>query len=162
MRICRGMWAAGAEPFTYEGSHYRVKEVLNLPPPARTIPVGIGGGGDRMLDLVAREADEWNCPGAIFNLFEERNGFLEKRLAKHGRSVRKSVQSVFRPGDGEFPGRLQFFNPALGIHGSPDRMAERACELRDMGLDGFYAIIAGDKGLDAAAQALPGIRAALR
>ena len=69
---------------------------------------------------------------------------------------------AFRPGDGEFPGRLQFFNPALGIHGSPDRMAERACELRDMGLDGFYAIIAGDKGLDAAAQALPGIRAALR
>jgi alkanesulfonate monooxygenase SsuD/methylene tetrahydromethanopterin reductase-like flavin-dependent oxidoreductase (luciferase family) len=161
VRICKGMWAAGSEPFTYQGKHYRVQDVLNLPPQPRPIPVGIGGQGDRVLDLVAREADEWNCPGAVFHQWAERNAVLEERLVKHGRTVRRSVQSVLRPGDGDFPGRLQFFNPALGIHGSPDQMAQRVCELRDMGIDGFYAIVAGEKGLDGAAEALPGLRAAL-
>jgi len=161
VRICKGMWAAGSEPFTYQGKHYRVQDVLNLPPQPRPIPVGIGGQGDRVLDLVAREADEWNCPGAIFHQWAERNAVLEERLVTHGRTVRKSVQSVIRPGDGEFSSRLQFFNPQLGIHGSPDQMAERACELRDMGIDGFYAIVAGERGLDAAIGALPAIRAAL-
>jgi alkanesulfonate monooxygenase SsuD/methylene tetrahydromethanopterin reductase-like flavin-dependent oxidoreductase (luciferase family) len=161
VHICKGMWAAGKEPFTYHGRHYRVDEVLNLPPQPRPIPIGIGGQGDRVLDLTAREADEWNCPGAVFNMFAERNALLEERLAKYGRTVRRSVQSVLRPGDGDFPGRLQFFNPQLGIHGSPDRMAQRACELRDMGIDGFYAIVAGEKGLEGAVEALPGIRAAL-
>ena len=30
-----------------------------------------------VLDLVAREADEWNCPGAIFHQWAERNAVLE-------------------------------------------------------------------------------------
>ena len=114
--------------------------------------------------------NSWRCvassahqrgPGAVFHQWAERNAVLEEALVKHGRTVRKSVQSVLRPGDGDFPGRLQFFNPALGIHGSPDQMAQRVCELRDMGIDGFYAIVAGEKGLDGAAEALPGLRAAL-
>src|SRR2546423_6178687 len=59
VEILRGMWDAGTAPFTYGGKHYSVKDVINVPPPGRRIPLGIGGGGDRMLDLTARAADEW-------------------------------------------------------------------------------------------------------
>jgi alkanesulfonate monooxygenase SsuD/methylene tetrahydromethanopterin reductase-like flavin-dependent oxidoreductase (luciferase family) len=161
VRICRGMFTSGSEPFTYEGKHHHVREVLNIPPPQRSIPIGIGGGGDRMLDLIAREADEWNCPGALFHLYEDRRSVLEERLARYGRNVRRSAQLVFRPGDGEFAPRLQFFQPALGIHGSPDQMAQRARELRDMGIDAVYAVVDGSKGVEAAAVALPGVRGAV-
>src|SRR5437879_6918536 len=93
VRICKGMWAAGSEPFTYQGKHYRVQDVLNLPPQPRPIPVGIGGQGDRVLDLVAREADEWNCPGAIFHQWAEGKSQRKKRQAKHRRTVPKWVQA---------------------------------------------------------------------
>ena len=55
VEIMRGLWGAG--PFSFQGKHYSVAEVDGKPKPASTIPVLIGGGGQKILSLAARTAD---------------------------------------------------------------------------------------------------------
>jgi probable F420-dependent oxidoreductase len=48
----------GREPLSYEGKHYRVRELDGQPKPAQPrVPLLIGAGGPRMLRLAARRAD---------------------------------------------------------------------------------------------------------
>jgi alkanesulfonate monooxygenase SsuD/methylene tetrahydromethanopterin reductase-like flavin-dependent oxidoreductase (luciferase family) len=49
------MWSA--EPFHHSGEHYRVAEVTGYPKPAASIPILVGGGGQHLLSLAARQAD---------------------------------------------------------------------------------------------------------
>jgi F420-dependent oxidoreductase-like protein len=53
------------EPVTLDGEHYKVKDTINHPAPLSTIPVMIGGSGEKKtLRLVAQYGDESNltCP----------------------------------------------------------------------------------------------------
>jgi alkanesulfonate monooxygenase SsuD/methylene tetrahydromethanopterin reductase-like flavin-dependent oxidoreductase (luciferase family) len=158
VRICRGLWEAGGEAFTYKGSCYSVNSALNVPPPEPPLSIGVGGIGDRMLDLIAAEADEWNCPAAALPDYEGRKRFLEDRLSHYGRDVRRTLQIVFSPGDEEPPPALVFFNPHLGLIGSTDRMVARVCELIDLGVSGLFGIVKGQSSLEAMAEALPQLR----
>ncbi|MDH2424679.1 TIGR03621 family F420-dependent LLM class oxidoreductase [Sphaerisporangium sp. TRM90804] len=58
--VLRGLWSDG--PFTFEGEHYRVTELDQWPKPVqRPGPrLTVGGGGPRLLELGAREADVLN------------------------------------------------------------------------------------------------------
>lgn len=49
----------GAEPFTFEGSHYRITAMDGLPKPVQSPrpPIIVGGGLKRMLSLAGRHAD---------------------------------------------------------------------------------------------------------
>jgi alkanesulfonate monooxygenase SsuD/methylene tetrahydromethanopterin reductase-like flavin-dependent oxidoreductase (luciferase family) len=161
VRICRGMWDAGVEPFTYDGTHYSVAGAFNTPPPERRIPIGLGGGGDRMLNLAAAEADEWNCPGILLGNYAERLRRIEECDAKHGRKVRRSLQIVFHPGESEMPPQFHFFSGPLGLVGSADQMIERANELKAQGVEALYGVIDGRRGLEAMAAELAGVRAAV-
>ena len=60
LQICRQMWSDDNGPF--EGKHYQLAETINLPqPPRGTVPVMIGGGGERKtLRLVAQYAQATN------------------------------------------------------------------------------------------------------
>ena len=57
LTVMRGFWLGG--PFSFDGDHYRVKELEGRPLP--TTPGGpklvIGGGGERVLRLAGRVAD---------------------------------------------------------------------------------------------------------
>ena len=55
VQICRGVWTG--QPFSFDGEHYRIAEVTGYPKPVSSIPVLIGGGGQEILSLAAREAD---------------------------------------------------------------------------------------------------------
>src|ERR1051326_6303402 len=57
IKILKGLFAA--QPLSFEGAHYRLHQVDGLPKPVQRPhpPLLIGGGGRRVLELAAREAD---------------------------------------------------------------------------------------------------------
>ena len=70
---------AGGE-FSFEGKHYTIKGLEGAPPPVQKPhpPIVIGGGGRKMLELAAREADTVNVN------FDLREGKPGRRLAQTG------------------------------------------------------------------------------
>ena len=57
LAVLRGLWAPG--PFSFSGAHYRITALDGRPAPVTPggPPIVIGGGGRRVLQLAAREAD---------------------------------------------------------------------------------------------------------
>jgi probable F420-dependent oxidoreductase len=57
VQIIKGYW--GDQPFTYSGAYYQAKELNGLPKPVQKPrpPIMIGGGGQRVLSIAAREAE---------------------------------------------------------------------------------------------------------
>jgi probable F420-dependent oxidoreductase len=56
VRIIKGLLRA--EPVTFDGSYYHLDELHGFPSPVQSpLPLLIGGGGPRLLDLAGREAD---------------------------------------------------------------------------------------------------------
>jgi len=145
VRILRGMLAANG-PFTYQGKHYSVHGAVNTPSPARTIPIEVGGAGDRMLRLIAAEADGWNCPASALANIKERAAFLARACEERGRTsseLRRTVQIVCAVGDDQalqHPA-LANFAPQLGLVGSVDTAARRMSDLIELGFTGFYCIV---------------------
>lgn len=143
VRILKGLLNAH-ESFTYEGKHRRAEGALNLPLPVRQpFPVEVGGGGDRLLRLVAREADGWNCPGAALPALDDRLAKLRAACERYGRpfdELRLSCQIACAVGDDEAVGHpaLAMFSPQHGFVGSVDQAVQRAGELMEKGITGFH------------------------
>jgi len=56
LKVLRGLWAEGR--FRFQGRFYAVTDLDGRPKPLqRPLPVALGGGGRRILELAAREAD---------------------------------------------------------------------------------------------------------
>jgi probable F420-dependent oxidoreductase len=57
LAVIRGLWAE--DPLTFKGRHYAVTALDGRPKPLQKPrpPIALGGGGRRMLELAAREAD---------------------------------------------------------------------------------------------------------
>jgi probable F420-dependent oxidoreductase len=55
--ILKGLF--GDEPFSFEGEHYRIRELQGTPTPVQRPrpPIMIGGGGRKVLSVAARQAD---------------------------------------------------------------------------------------------------------
>jgi len=146
LRILKGLLSPH-EAFSYDGKRYSVSNAVNLPLPVQQpLPIEVGCAGDRMLGIVAREADGWNCPGAALPRLEDRLSVLDAALAKAGRSrsdLRLSVQIACAVGDDEaaqHPG-LAMFSPQIGLVGSTDHAVQRAGEMLDEGFTDFNCVI---------------------
>ena len=155
VRILRGLWESQGEPFTYNGRHYSVTEALNRPAPTHPISIGVGGNGPRILDLIAAEADEWNCPAAVLHEYSKLKTIMDERSDEHRRSVRRTAQIVFAPGDEVPPPSLSVFNPHLGLRGSAEHMVDRVGQLSEAGITGLFGMPAGRAALERVAEALP-------
>ena len=85
MRIVKGHWAAG--PFSFEGEHYRAKELDALPKPVQQpLPLILGGkGGPRSLRLAARYADEYNTVMSTAAEIAEVRAGLDRACEAEGR-----------------------------------------------------------------------------
>lgn len=94
IRVIHALWAGG--PARFEGKYYQLDGGTAWPKPAQQprIPLIIGGKGPKVLDVVARHADEWNCGGAQPpSVVRERTATLEAACRKIGRdpmTIRRS------------------------------------------------------------------------
>ena len=59
----RALWAPGTK--AYEGDRVKLPETTCYPRPAGSIPVIVGGSGDRTLEIAARLADGCNIPARL-------------------------------------------------------------------------------------------------
>jgi alkanesulfonate monooxygenase SsuD/methylene tetrahydromethanopterin reductase-like flavin-dependent oxidoreductase (luciferase family) len=144
-----------AEPVTtWEGTHYAVRDLPNLPAAVQRPrpPVHIGGAGPKLtLPLVARYADVWNVPTYALDRLDELNGVLDAECERIGRdpaSIRRSVEAVLvvaplaRLDDALARARRHYGGPGFGLEeggftGTPERVAGRIAELAAKGFSGF-------------------------
>lgn len=69
---------------TFDGAHYRVADAPQLPKPAH-LPLMLGGASERLLRLVARHADAWNCPNPAWRELPAKRARLLELCAEVGR-----------------------------------------------------------------------------
>ncbi|MEX2144066.1 MAG: LLM class F420-dependent oxidoreductase [Anaerolineales bacterium] len=88
---------ASAEPISYSGKHYQLKDAILLPRPQRlagpSILVG-GNGKKRTLQLAAKYADEWNAISLTPLVFHEHCEYLNELLALEGRNPEAVQRSL--------------------------------------------------------------------
>jgi probable F420-dependent oxidoreductase len=78
LKIIKGLFTG--EPFTFAGEHYAVAGIAGSPRPVQQPhpPILLGGGGRRMLQIAAREADIVNVN------FDLREGIVNRDLVRTG------------------------------------------------------------------------------
>ena len=81
---------------SYEGRYYRLRDAPNRPGPVQRPrpPLMIGAKGPRMLEIVARYADNWNSSGTVEEV-RERSRILDERCAAIGRDPGEIVRSLY-------------------------------------------------------------------
>lgn len=144
VRILKGLLKSG-EPFTFEGKHYQTNEARNLPL-RRSIPVEVGGGRDRLMKLVAKEADGWNCPAILLGNLNNRIEFLQGQCEQIGRKIQElhlSCQITCTVGDAEADDDkgLQFYNTSNGFTGTVEEATVRAKGMMALGMSSFNVVI---------------------
>jgi alkanesulfonate monooxygenase SsuD/methylene tetrahydromethanopterin reductase-like flavin-dependent oxidoreductase (luciferase family) len=136
-----------ARPKTrFDGAHYRVRDLPNLPAPVQQPrpPIHVGGAGvRRTLPLVARYADVWNCPTYALGEFEAKRDALAAACQKVGRDpaeIRISQEAVLVLARDESAlaqaralGERRFPGPGWGLHeggyiGTPEQVILRIRE----------------------------------
>ncbi|HEV7759639.1 MAG TPA: TIGR03560 family F420-dependent LLM class oxidoreductase [Acidimicrobiales bacterium] len=127
---------------TFDGQHYQLTEALCEPKSVQSpLPILIGASGEkRMLGVVARLADQWNCWGTP-DLVAHKSSVLEQHCERVGRDpseIGHSAQAlVFITDD---PGTAERLTAATGratLAGSTAQLAERLHEYAEAGLDEF-------------------------
>jgi probable F420-dependent oxidoreductase len=143
IRILKGLFGDG--PFSFEGTHYRVKELDGLPKPVQRPhpPILVGGGGRRVLELAAAQADVVgvHCALPDGELTAEAAGDLAaERIAEKVAWVRRAASGSGRdPDDVE----LQFTVYLCQVDGSAHPAASA-----------FGALLEADPELAAASPAV--------
>jgi alkanesulfonate monooxygenase SsuD/methylene tetrahydromethanopterin reductase-like flavin-dependent oxidoreductase (luciferase family) len=139
---------------TWEGKHYAVRDLPNLPPPVQQPrpPIHVGGAGPKLtLPLVARYADVWNIPTYALDRLTELNQALDAECEKIGRdpaSIQRSVEAVMvvappdRLDDAMARARRHYGWPGYGLEeggltGTPRQVTDRIAELAEAGFSSF-------------------------
>ena len=152
IEILKRMWSE--EKATFEGRHFRVKEALCEPKPARRPEILVGGGGERVLmGIAARHADTWNNMAVFQAQLQNKVAALRRRCEQLGRdpdSIEISQQCVVVIAEDEASARAALdkakkiygghMGGALeehGIWGSPAGVIERIERHRGLGVSGF-------------------------
>jgi alkanesulfonate monooxygenase SsuD/methylene tetrahydromethanopterin reductase-like flavin-dependent oxidoreductase (luciferase family) len=139
---------------TFEGQHYTVRNLPNLPGPIQQPrpPIHIGGAGPlRTLPLVARYADAWNIPTYALDRIPELQRTLDDECARIGRdpkTIRRSIEGVLVLAPAERLdealsvarrryGAAGFGLDAGGFIGTPSQVVDRIGELVEAGFSSF-------------------------
>ncbi|MGI3783551.1 MAG: LLM class flavin-dependent oxidoreductase, partial [Janthinobacterium lividum] len=79
----RALWAPGTK--AYAGRYVHLPETTCYPRPVGRVPIIVGGSGDRLLRVVAEQADGWNLPGSDPARLARRLAVLRGHCAELGR-----------------------------------------------------------------------------
>jgi F420-dependent oxidoreductase-like protein len=142
---------------TFAGAHYQVTDAVCEPKPVQDpLPILVGAGGDRMLGIVARFADEWNTWGLPDHI-AERSALLDQQCEKVGRdpdTISRSAQGLlFFTADDAEAERLVDAVPRPVLAGTPERLRDVVAAYAEAGLDELivpdYTLGSGQQKLDA-------------
>lgn len=130
------------ETTSVTGSSYRLSEAISEPKPQQQpLPILIGSKGDRMMDVVARFADEWNM-WAMPDVFAERSAALDRACDRAGRdpaTIRRSAIALWFPqmGDEDVSGRAEraASSGRPVVAGGADELAAAVAEWAEAGAD---------------------------
>jgi alkanesulfonate monooxygenase SsuD/methylene tetrahydromethanopterin reductase-like flavin-dependent oxidoreductase (luciferase family) len=153
LAIVTGMFTG--EPTTYEGKHFQIAELPNLPPPTQQPhpPIYVGGIGERWtLPLVARFADVWNVPFRALGDLGRKQDVLDAECARLGRdphTIRRSLEAVTVVARDDATleraravAEQRYSGPQWGLHdaglvGTPDAVVHRLGELMELSFTEF-------------------------
>ena len=79
----RALWAPGTK--AYAGRFVHLPETTCYPRPVGKVPIVVGGTGDRLLRVVAEQADAWNLPSSDEARLARRRAVLRGHCADVGR-----------------------------------------------------------------------------
>ena len=155
IQIIRGIWTE--EKFSFDGDHYRVKDLVSFPKPVQkpyqNIWVGTNRGGSRMIELAARYGDGINVAWVFSSertkeIFQQLSDFAEKH-GKKPESIAKSVGVWARilKSESEMEEKIKSGAASRGISedayrkrvasslwGTPEIVAERLVQYREQGV----------------------------
>ncbi len=148
---------------SFAGTHYRVEDAPNNPKPVQSpLPITIGGAGEKkLLKLVARHAQRWNCPMNSADDVERLRGVLAAHCRDEGTNVDDIVVSeqtlvVIGADEAAFQSKLAMAKAVLGgfadvdrqsVAGTPGRVIEGLRAKMARGVTDF-AVMFGDLGQD--------------
>jgi alkanesulfonate monooxygenase SsuD/methylene tetrahydromethanopterin reductase-like flavin-dependent oxidoreductase (luciferase family) len=148
---------------SFKGRHYRVEDAPNQPKPVQSpLPVTIGGAGEKkLLKLVARYAQRWNCPMNAAHDVERLHGVLAAHCHEAGRDVGEIIVSeqtmvVIGADEEAFQAKRGMAKAMLGgfadvdkvaVAGTPDRVIAGLRAKMARGVTDF-AVMFGDLGMD--------------
>ncbi len=153
LEIITQMFRGG--PTTFEGDHYQVAGLPNLPPPVQPTgpPIHVGGIGPRFtLPLVAAYADVWSIPTYGLEHWEESQRLLDAECTAIGRDpaeIRRSHEAVLVlvPDEASLPAarakaERRYGGPGWGMDaggyiGTPAMVSDRIAHQMDRGISLF-------------------------
>jgi alkanesulfonate monooxygenase SsuD/methylene tetrahydromethanopterin reductase-like flavin-dependent oxidoreductase (luciferase family) len=95
LSIIRKLWTE--ESSTFEGKHYSINNAVCLPKPLQKPypPILVGGGGNKMLRVIAKYADAWNSGFTDLEGFKQELARLEGACREVGRN-RSEIENTFQ------------------------------------------------------------------
>jgi alkanesulfonate monooxygenase SsuD/methylene tetrahydromethanopterin reductase-like flavin-dependent oxidoreductase (luciferase family) len=139
LEVLQLLWSG--ETVDYDGAFHHLRGAQQMPVPTRKIPILIGGGGPRTMELVARHADWWNLPGNVADRLSE--------LRPAAGTARTSLQTIvgFIPDEGHREevavmakrrfGWAAAPGPAFAIGTAPE-LVEHFSALQEQGVERAY------------------------
>jgi F420-dependent oxidoreductase-like protein len=138
IQVIRGLLT---EPLTsFDGQYYRLLDAVCEPKPVqRRLPLLVAANGEqRMLPLVARHADQWNCIGGP-DVFRHKAAVLDRHCEAIGRdpaTIHRTAQAVLLP----TPELISFTDPSSSspmpiIGGPPEHLAALVADYAAAGVD---------------------------
>ncbi len=95
-QVVKALWQG--QPVTFHGQHYRLEAAESYPLPSQSAPViVIGGKGERVLQLVAQHASEWNCAYVNVEQFRQKSQYLDEQCRAIGRDPATLQRSLMLP-----------------------------------------------------------------
>jgi len=151
--LMRRLWTG--DQVTFRGKYYEAVDAFCRPRPLQrpNPPIWVGGGGEqRTLLVVARQADAWNLSSASVDEFKAKSSVLDARCLQIGREpgeIRRSVEQdcVVLESEGELDSVIRKYRHRSGqkasevmarhLVGTPSTIASRVHSYIEAGVEDF-------------------------